>query len=59
VVGLKIGYTEKQIGRMTMRKFFDLYDAYKRVFDIELDMKQMGSRYRDLGAKSIDDVIPF
>ena len=58
VVGMKLGYTEKQIGHMTYLKFTRLYEAYKNVFDLELYLKRAGKLYKSLGPQSIDEVIP-
>lgn len=56
----KLGYTEKQVGRMTIRKWNLLYDAYKESFDMELVMRKRGIRYADVEKETtIDDVIPL
>jgi hypothetical protein len=56
----KLGFTERQVGHMTYRKWALLYKAYKNNFDIELVMKNKGVRYADLEKEiTIDDVIPY
>jgi len=56
----KLGYTEKQVGHMTLRKWSLLYKAYKNQFDLELAIKTKGLRYVDLEKEiTIDDVIPL
>lgn len=45
---------------MTLRKFINLYRAYKKSFDLELLMKQTGTTYEKLEHENnIDDVIPL
>lgn len=56
----KLGFTEKQVGHMTFRKWNLLYQAYKDQFDLELAMKANGKRYADIEKEvTIDDVIPL
>lgn len=56
----KLGFTEREVGRMTLGKFVRLYQAYKNDFDMELIMKNKGIRYCDLNKENtIDDVIPL
>jgi len=56
----KLGFTEKQIGHMTWRKFWKLYKAYQKTFDNELTMKIQGITYASLNKEvTIDDVIPL
>ena len=56
----KLGFNEKEVGRMTLKKFSSLYKAYKDDFDLELTMKVKGIRYSDLKKEiTIDDVIPY
>jgi hypothetical protein len=56
----KLGFTEKQVGHMTLKKWSLLYKAYKDNFDMELTMKIKGLRYSDINKEiTIDDVIPM
>lgn len=41
-----MGFTEREIGRMTLRKFLKLYGHYKNNFDLEMKMKQQGITYK-------------
>ncbi len=43
-----LGYAEKEIGRMTVRKFLKLYEHYKLNFDLELKMRSSGTTYEQL-----------
>lgn len=55
----KLGFTEKQVGHMTWRKFWKLYKAYQKTFDDELIMKLKSITYSSLNREvTIDDVIP-
>lgn len=55
-----MGFTEKEVGRMTLKKWKRLYDAYKLVFDLEKELVYWNQRYSRLGEQpTIDDVIPF
>ncbi len=57
---MKLGFTEKQVGHMTYKKWSLLYEAYKDNFDMELTMKIKGIRYSDINKEiTIDDVIPM
>jgi len=56
----KLSFTEKQVGHMTFRKFFMLYEAYKNDFDMEMTLKNKGLRYFDIEKQdTLDDVIPL
>lgn len=61
----KLGFTEKQIGHMTLRKWDMLYDAYKLNFDNEMILTASHKTYADIEKETnvyvdrIDDVIPF
>jgi hypothetical protein len=56
----KLGYTEKQVGRMTFGKWSRLYQAYKDFYDMEMSMKNQGVRYCDIDKEEdLDDAIPF
>jgi len=54
-----MGFSEKQIGRMTYRKFDRLYEMYKNIFDLENQFAVTGRGYSSLMPKGIDDVIPL
>lgn len=41
-------YTEKEIGRMTLRKFMKLYEQYKKHFDLEMQLRAKGVTYAKL-----------
>lgn len=57
---MKMGFTEKEVGRMTMKKWKSMYDAYKLVFDLERSLINSDQRYSQIGKEpTIDDVIPF
>ena len=60
-IGMNIlGYSEKQVGRMTLWKWKLLYQAYKDNFDTELFLTLSRQRYQDIEKEiTIDDVIPF
>lgn len=56
----KLGFTERQVGHMTFRKWSKLYEAYKSEYDKELVMNTRGITYAQLEYEpTIDDVIPF
>ena len=48
----KLGFTEKEVGRMTLGKFMRLYQHYKDTFDIELVLKSRGITYSQLQTRS-------
>lgn len=41
-------YTEKEVGRMTLRKFMKLYEQYKKHFDLEMQLRAKGVTYAKL-----------
>lgn len=56
----KFGYTEKQVGHMTFKKWNQLYQAYKDNFDLELTLTVKMQRFKDIEKEvTIDDVIPI
>lgn len=56
----KLGFTEREVGHMTIRKWHKLYKAYKSNFDFEFTMKHKNLRYMDIEKEiTIDDVIPL
>ncbi len=57
----KLGYTEKQIGRMTFGKWTRMYQAYQNVYDMEFLMKKYGVTYARLQEKAqpAEEIIAF
>lgn len=47
--------SDKEVGRLTLRRFRDLYQAYKDTFDIETQLRASGSTYAKLEAKAESD----
>lgn len=41
-----MGFTTKEIGRMTLTLFNKLYDHYKNLFDFELMLSKTGTTYK-------------
>jgi len=55
-----MGFSEREIGHMSLDKFNRLYKAYKDDFDTEMIMRENKIKYSDLGKETtINDVIPF
>lgn len=46
-MGLKMGLSIKQVGRMTLTLFNKLYDHYKNIFDFELMLNKAGTTYKE------------
>jgi hypothetical protein len=56
----RLSFTEEQIGDMSLKKFFRLYEAYKKTFDVEMLRKAYKKTYETSGRETnMDDVIPF
>jgi hypothetical protein len=57
----KLGFSEKEVGRMTLGKFKKLYGAYKQNFDIEMTMNIKRIRYKDIeqSEESQPDIVEF
>jgi len=56
----KLGFTESQVGHMTLKKWNLLYKAYKLEFDRELWMDRNNKTYAMMEKEpDIDDVIPL
>lgn len=56
----RLGFNEEQIGNMSLKKFFRLYEAYKKTFDVEMLRTANKITYETSGKEaSMDDVIPF
>jgi hypothetical protein len=49
-----MGLTFRETGRLTVRKFYHLYDAYKQNFDLELSLLLSRKLYRQIDEESID-----
>lgn len=47
--------SDKEVGRLTLRRFRALYQAYKDTFDIETQLMASGSTYAKLEAQSMSD----
>lgn len=43
--------SDKEVGRLTLRRFRALYQAYKDTFDIETQLRASGSTYAKLEAQ--------
>lgn len=50
-----MGFTTKEIGRMTIRKFRRFYKAYKQNFDLELLLLLTRKTYSSLEESAADD----
>lgn len=49
-----MGLNYKEIGRLTVKKFYRLYDMYKKQFDLELSLFLNRKLYRQIDEESID-----
>lgn len=47
--------SDKEVGRLTLRRFRGLYQAYKDTFDIETQLRTSGSTYASIEAKAESD----
>lgn len=47
--------SDKEVGRLTLRRFRALYQSYKDTFDIETQLRASGSTYAKLEAQSMSD----
>lgn len=47
--------SDKEVGRLTLRRFRALYQAYKDTFDIETHLRASGSTYAELEAQSMSE----
>lgn len=47
--------SDREVGRLTLRRFRALYQAYKDTFDIETQLRASGSTYAKLEAQSMSD----
>ena len=51
----KLGLSFKEVGRITLRKFNQLYQCYKDNFDLEMRLKTSDTTYAELKKKSIEN----
>ena len=47
--------SDKEVGRLTLRRFRALYQAYKDTFDIETQLRAKGSTYAMLEAQALQE----
>lgn len=47
--------SDKEVGRLTLRRFRSLYQAYKDTFDLESRLRASGMTYAKLKAESESD----
>lgn len=47
--------SDKEVGRLTLRRFRALYQAYKDTFDIETQLRASWSTYAKLEAQSMSE----
>lgn len=47
--------SDREVGRLTLRRFRALYQAYRDTFDIETQLRASGSSYAKLAAQSMID----
>ncbi len=56
---MRIGYTEKQVGHMTLYKWKKLYKSYQKLFDNELILTASRKTYEEaFKPVTLDDIIP-
>ena len=56
---MRIGYTEKQVGHMTLYKWKKLYKSYQKLFDNELILTASRKTYEEaFKPATLDDIIP-
>lgn len=51
----KLGFTYKEVGRLTLRTFNRLYQCYKNDFDLEMRLKTSNVTYKELEEKEIEN----
>lgn len=55
-----MGFSENEVGHMTLYKFDKLYSAYKGFFDLENKLIYNKMTYAELEKEeTLDDVLPF
>lgn len=47
--------SDKEVGRLTIKRFRSLYQAYKDTFDIETQLRANGTTYAKLEAQAMSD----
>lgn len=51
----RLGLTFEEVGRITLRTFFKLYQCYKDTFDIEMRLKNSNTTYQELEKKQMEE----
>lgn len=51
----KLGFTYKEVGRLTLRTFNKLYQCYKDNFDLEMLLNKSNTTYAEYEKKQIED----
>jgi hypothetical protein len=51
----KLGFTAKEVGRLTLSLFNKLYQQYKNTFDLEMRLTKANMTYEELYKKSQKD----
>lgn len=51
---IRLGFTFKESGRLTLRQFSTYYQHYKDNFDLELRLKNSNTTYAELRAKLLE-----
>lgn len=49
-----MGLSFKEVGRLTLRKFYKFYQCYKDDFDLEMRLKTSNVTYKELEEKQIE-----
>lgn len=50
----RLGFSYKEAGRLTLRKFSKFYENYKTTFDLELRLTASNTTYAELRAKQLE-----
>lgn len=50
-----MGFTFKEVGRLTLRKFNKMYQIYKNDFDMEMMLRNSNTTYQGLEKKQMED----
>ena len=51
----KLGFTYKEVGRLTLRIFNKLYQCYKNNFDLEMSLNKSNTTYAEYEKKQIEN----
>lgn len=51
----KLGFTYKEVGRLTLRTFNRLYQCYKNDFDLEMLLNKSSTTYAEYEKKQIEN----